>query len=410
MKKRISILSLILSLMLVFTACTGPTALPDSSTDSSPVPEFQTAAAEPEVSMSTLTPMVSKTTAGSLSFKGFTTGNIPGDIKNVYNGGGSNVLVTTSNTLYLYDLSQDAVTAKTETGTSSRTYREEHYKPVRNGFVGLLLDLNRPGSESGLLEGSSVPDVTCIFYDLQLNKIREIKVLEVLAGVMSEADKSFGVQELRIIDVSDDGSRIAAGSLSALYLYDIETGTARQIVPESKNMIPNDVRFAGNSRVAFGGAYLPAGASESTYSYGTVNIDGSNLQIHTPENFRAGELPGVRDSFVLVGQDMRAVSGQLLIHPADGAARTIKLATAREGDMAYLSDGGKYFATSVNGDKLAVRIYEMESGSLVTEAFIAEDDVTLISRVPDVRILDSLRTAIIIYGQHVNTRIKVVQF
>ena len=135
-----------------------------------------------------------------------------------------------------------------------------------------------------------------------------------------------------------------------------------------------------------------------------------SLQIHTPENFRAGELPGARDSFVLVGQDMRAVSGQLLIHPAVGAARTIKLATAREGDMAYLSGGGKYFATSVNGDKLAVRIYEMESGSLVTEAFIAEDDVTLISRVPDVRIIDSLRTAIIIYGQHVNTRIKVVQF
>ena len=125
MKKRISILSLILSLMLVFTACTGPTALPDSSADSSPESESQTAAAEPEVSMSTLTPMVSKTTAGSLSFKGFTTGNIPGDIKNVYDGGGSNVLVTTSNTLYLYDLSQDAVTAKTETGTNSRTYREE---------------------------------------------------------------------------------------------------------------------------------------------------------------------------------------------------------------------------------------------------------------------------------------------
>lgn len=175
-------------------------------------------------------------------------------------------------------------------------------------------------------------------------------------------------------------------------------------------MIPSDVRFADNFCIVFGGAYLPAGAPESIYSYGTVNTNGNDLKIHTPQDFHAGKLPGATDSFVLIGQDMRAASGQLLFHAADGEARTIKLATFREGDIAYLSENGAYFATAVVGEKLAIRIYDVATGGLLTETSISEQDVTLISRVPDVRILDNLRAAVVIYGQHVDTQIEVIPF
>ena len=414
MKKHTLILTLALALMLCVTACTGRASLPDPASDGSqtPVPHAEAGVSQdhPAESMSTQMPAASGTAAGTSLYQGFTTGNIPGAIKNVYYGGGTNVLVTTADTLYLYDLSRDAIAAQTETTPSERTYREEHYKPIQNGFVGLLLDLNRQGNGDGLQGGGSAPGVTCVFYDAELNKIQEINVLEALSGVMSEDDQRFGINELRVIDVSDDGSKIAVGGMSTLYVYDRETKTGRQIVPASENMIPSDVRFASNSRIAFGGAYLPAGAPESIYSYGMVSTDGSGLEIHIPQDFRAGELPGATDSFVLIGQDMRAASGQLLLHPADGEARTIKLATSREGDMAYLSEGGAYFATAVNGEKLAIRIYEMETGSLLAETSIAEEDAALISRMPDVRILDSLRTAVVIYGQHVDTRIRVIQF
>lgn len=168
--------------------------------------------------------------------------------------------------------------------------------------------------------------------------------------------------------------------------------------------------FAGNSRIAFGGAYLPSGAPESTYSYGTVNTDGSNLEIHIPQGFHAGELTGATESFVLIGQDMRAASGQLLLHPFGENEKTIKLSTAREGDMSYFSENGEYFATSVNGEMLTVRIYEMATGSLLAETSISPEDKALISRVPDVRILEGLRTAIVIYGQHVDTQIETIQF
>lgn len=414
MKKHTLILSLILVLMLCATACTGRASLPNpaSSDSQTPVSHAEAGVSQdhPAESMGTQMPAASGTAAGTPVYQGFTTGNIPSAIKNVYFGGGTNALVTTADTLYLYDLSLDAIAAQTETAPSERSYRSEHYKPIQNGFVGLLLDLNRPGDGGGLQGGGSAPNVTCVFYDAELNKIQQINVLEALSCVMSEDDLRFGINELRVIDVSDDGSKIAVGGMSALYVYDRDTKTGRQIIPASENMIPSDVRFAGNSRIAFGGAYLPAGAPESIYSYGTVNTDGSDLKIHIPQNFRAGELPGATDSFLLIGQDMRAASGQLLLHPADGEARTIKLVTSREGDIAYLSEGGTYFATAAGGEKLTIRIYEMETGSLLAETSIAEEDVTLISRVPDVRILDNLRTAVVIYGQHVDTRIEVIQF
>ena len=414
MKKNTLILSLVLVLILCATACTGRAGLSDPASSGSQMPVSHTEGGisqdNPAGTMSAQMPASSRTVAGTLAYKGFTTGNIPDAIKNVYYGGGPNVLVTTADTLYLYDLSRDAVAAQTETTPSARTYRAEYYKPIQNGFVGLLLDLNRQGNGSGFQSGGSAPNVSCVFYDLELNKIQEINVLEALSDAMSEDDRRFGIHELSVIDVSDDGSKIVVGSMSSLYVYDIETKTGSQIIPASENMIPGAVRFASNSRIAFGGAYLPAGAPESIYSYGTVNTDGSDLKIHMPQGFRAGELPGVTDSFVLIGQDIRAASGQLLLHPTDGEARTIKLATSREGDMAYLSEDGTYFATAVNGEKLAIRIYEMETGSLLAETFIAEEDITLISRVPDVCILDSLRTAVVIYGQHVDTQIEVIQF
>lgn len=414
MKNHTSILSLAFVLMLCAAGFTGCASSPDPASSGSQMPVSHVAAGisqdNPADSMSAQLPAASEAMAETPVFQGFTIGNIPGAIKNVYYGGGTNVLITTADTLYLYDLSQDAIAAQTQTAPGERSYREEHYKPIQNGFVGLLLDLNRPGNGSGLQSGGSAPNVTCVFYDAALNKIQEINVLEALSDAMSEDDQRFGINELRAIDVSDDGSKIAVGGMSSLYVYDRETKTGSQIISASEHMIPGDVRFADNSRIAFGGACLPAGAPESIYSYGTVNTNGSDLKIHTPQDFRAGELPGATDSFVLIGQDMRAASGQLLLHPADGEARTIKLATSREGDMAYLSEDGAYFATAVVGEKLAIRIYDMATGSLLTEASIAEEDTTLISRMPDVRILDSLRTAVVIYGQHVDTRIKVMQF
>lgn len=413
MKKHILILSLALVLMLC-AACAGRASLPnpESSGSQTPVSHVEAGLSQDYSAdnMVAQVPADSGTAAGTPAYQGFSTGNIPGAIKNVYYGGGANVLVTTADTLYLYDLSQDAIAAQTKTTPSERSYRAEHYKPIQNGFVGLLLDLNRQGNADGLQSGGSAPNVTCIFYNFELNKIQEINVLEALNGAMSEEDRRFGINELRVIDVSEDGSKIAVGGMSALYMYDRETKTGSQIIPASENMIPSDVRFAGNSRIAFGGAYLPVGAPKSTYSYGTVNTDGSDLKIHMPKDFRAGELPGATDSFVLIGQDMRAVSGQLLLHPSDDEARTITLATSREGDMAYLSEDGAYFATTEGGEQLVIRIYDVATSRLLAETTIAEEDATLISRMPDVRILDRLRTAVVVYGQHVDTRIKVIQF
>lgn len=414
MKKHTLLLSLAFVLMLCAAGFSGCASSPDPASGGSQTPVSHAEAGisqdNPADSMSAQLPAASEAMAGTPAYQGFTTENIPGAIKNVYYGGGTNVLITTADSLYLYDLSQDAIAAQAQTASSERSYREEHYKPIQNGFVGLLLDLNRPGNESGLQSGGSAPNVTCVFYDAALNKIQEIHVLEALSGAMSEDDRRFGISELRVIDVSDDGSKIAVGGMSTLYVYDRETKTGSQIIPASENMMPSDVRFADNSRIVFGGAYLPVGAPESIYSYGTVNTNGSDLKIYIPQDFRAGELPGVTGSFALIGQDMRATSGQLLLHPADGEARTIKLATSGEGDIAYLSEDGTYFATAVVGEKLAIRIYDVATGSLLDETLIAEEDTTLISRMPDVRILDSLRTAVVIYGQHVDTRIKVIQF
>lgn len=420
MKNRIFIFLLLLALMLFSTACTGSTDLSNPAQESSQMSPAYTEAdnyqeessmeSEPEIGRSSPAAEASGAAASAPAYKGFRLNNLSGKVKNVYYGGGPKVLVTTSNTLYLYDLSQDAIAAEAEIIPGERSYRNEHYKPIKNGFVGILLDLNRPDAGGALQGGERAPNVTCVFYDLQLNRTAEINVLDALAAVMSEDDQRFGIQELRVVDVSDDGSKIAVGSISSLYLYDIENKTGQQIVPESKNMIPGDVCFAGNSRIAFGGAYLPSGAPESAYSYGSVNTDGSGLQIHVPQDFRAGELPGATGSFVLIGQDMRAASGQLLLHPFGEKEKTIMLSTAKEGDMAYLSEDGTYFATSVNGEKLTVRIYEVATGSLLAEASISAEDEALISRVPDVRILDSLRTAIVIYGQHVDTRIEIIPF
>lgn len=193
MKKHTSIFSLAFVLMLCAAGFTGCSSSPDSASSGSQMPVSHVAAGisqdNPAVSMSAQLPAVSGAMAGTPVFQGFTTGNIPGTIKNVYYGGGTNVLITTADSLYLYDLSQDVIAVQTQTAPSERSYREEHYKPIQNGFVVLLLDLNRPGNGSGFQSGGSAPNVTCVFYDAALNKIQEINVLEALSDAMSEDDR-----------------------------------------------------------------------------------------------------------------------------------------------------------------------------------------------------------------------------
>lgn len=402
MKNQISIFPLALVLMFLLSACTGSANMPNYSSSGVHTLGVQNNSGT-ESSESSYTPVSSNTSDKELTYKGFTPSNIPGKVKNIYYGGGSNVLVTTSTNLYLYDLSKDAVVAETEIAPNERSYRNEYYKPIQNGFVGFLLDLNVTGVKGG------VPNVTCVFYDLQLNKIQEINILDSLVGVMNKDERNLGIQDL-IIDVSNDGSKIAVSSIASLYVYDIETRTGHQIITESQGMMVDNVYFVNNSLIAFGGSYLPDGAAKSSYSYGTVNTDGHNLQIYIPQGFRAGELFGVNDSLLLIGQDMRNVSGEALIHSIGGEAQNVKLSSAREGDMLHISDGGTYFAASVNGEKLTIRIYDMENISLVSEVSIGADDISLISRVPRVLIIDNLHVAIVIYGQHIDTQIKIIQF
>lgn len=404
MKNQISIFSLALVLMFLLSACTSSANMPNyvsSCSQTTPAQDTLDTQNNSKSANSESTHMSapSNTAGKELTYKGFTPSNIPGKIKNIYYGGGPNVLVTTSTNLYLYDLSQDAIVAETEVAPNERSYRDEHYKPIQNGFVGLLLERNRKGE---------LPNVTCVFYDSQLNRIQEINMLDTLVGATNKDEWSVGIQDL-IIDVSNDGSKIAVSSIASLYVYDIDTRTGCQVINESQGMMVDDICFVDNSLIAFGGSYLPEGAVESSYSYGTVNTDGRNLQIYTPQGFRAGELFGANDSLLLVGQDMRATSGQALIHAVGKEARTVKLTSPKEGDMLHTSEGGAYFATSVNGEKLTIRIYDIENINLVSETSIDADDI-LISRVPHVLIIDDLHTAIVIYGQHVDTQIKMIQF
>lgn len=64
----------------------------------------------------------------------------------------------------------------------------------------------------------------------------------------------------------------------------------------------------------------------------------------------------------------------------------------------YSSEQGNYVATAVLGENLTIRIYEVDSGSLIHTEKIENPDKTYFYRIPQIYLFDNSKTALVLLG------------
>lgn len=382
--------SLALSSILLFSGC----ASGEAALSSHPAPSSVTAVSKgtadlPAQAVSAVLP--AKKEVGPLPTGRFSDAAFQGKIRQVYAGKENSILVL-ADKLYLYDTQSGNVTASAScsAGDFSKVF------PCQNGYA--VITQEDAGS-------TGTSDFLCIQYDASLNEISRISLNSVLT-------KDQLILEEGQLALSEDGAMLAAASLNALYLYDIAGGSLKTLLQLSNGAVSHGLELcgiaqlefvSGGKKLAFLGDALPVTNAEgqtSTACYGTIGIDGTQLQILQHEGYSVGDVLMAQDDLLLLPEVFTKASGRLLAHTVSTGEEVVyPLTLSKEGkDGVFLSQQGGYFATASLGAGMTIRIYERSSGKLVKEFPVTHDNPLYFARVPRMILLDGSRTCIALLG------------
>lgn len=299
-----------------------------------------------------------------------------------------NTVIVLADKLYLYDTQKGAVTA-----TAAISLRDIRISSYSGGYLVTGFD-EKDGDCSGIL------------FDKNLKNETQLDFTSLTKDVpMSEN-----------VTISSDGKTIAIGGIYGLYLYDTGSKTISTILNYKENIEVNNMRLTrlssfsfidqGNKLAYVGGGFpIPVidGVSD-TPIYGTVSIDGSNLNIIKNTSYYGSELLAGGNT-LLMPQDFKHNNGSLLIMDASTGEETVMhFSDSSEGlSGVFCSEQGQYYATAVLGnDDITIRIYDTSTGKLLhTETYTNIDNVYL-NRLPEILLLDDSKTCIAIFGQSIN--------
>ena len=302
---------------------------------------------------------------------------------------GEGKLFVAADKLYLYDTAAASVLA-----TAEAPLQDFDAQTIDGGY---------------LLSGWGDDGIMAYIYDSALSLKKELAVNELLAGDIV-ASETCGVA------VSSDGKKLAFAALGGLYLYDLESGHLSTLLDVAQNAgtagivlsMLNGAAFSQyNSQILFcgDGRSVPEVNGEGSFFVcGSIAVDGSNLKLTKPSAYDGIE-------------EMQSSAGRLFFPPAvnqangsvvwmdrtTGGVNTLSFSADSEGaDGVYCSEQGNYVATATLGGSLTVRVYDVDSGTLIATEVIENPDSTYFNRIPRIYLLDGAKTAVVILGGSIN--------
>jgi len=354
-------------------------------------------AAVSESNDTTVTSDSSATPSTNQTVSDIDTSQVQGKITNLHYIDDNKILIVADN-LYLYDLYSGSILKQTERASFS----EENYQAIENGFavIGIGGDNNGDG---GMIVVSGDSVVSCIIYDIELNKVLEIRGSQ----LVGEDELFFSPL---LLTVSWDGTKIAYATDMALYLYDIATGNKSTLINladddaagRSGLSIFEELAFInGGSTIAFVSKSfdVPAVVGASSFdTYGTINADGTGLSVKRSTDYSVKNMIAY-DSMIFWAEDFTVSSGRLmLMDNRSGESRILNLASTLESGCVFGSESGQYFATAtINEDSVIVRVYDAETATLLLEEAIIEESEYM-SRQPVIRVFDNSKTCLVLLG------------
>lgn len=333
-----------------------------------------------------------------------------GKIKEIYYGQDGYLLVR-SDKIYLYDITNGSI----KSSIDNNSFSDDDIKicAYTDGYA--VIGMTSQGSDAVTFGESAASEWVCILYDQNLKEKNRISISE-------KTGDSF-IISTSAVTMAKDGGSMAWAALDGIYFYDIQKDSTTKILqfPSENSLTLLDISYLSfaenNKKLAFLGSGFPhsAGTGDNSISiYGTINIDGSNLVNGSNQSYTADDMIAY-DHFMYLPQNFKKADGTLLsVDLTDQTEKIYSFQESSEGkDGIYGSQKGKYFATAILGNNLTVRIYDKESGSVVKEETISGLNEIYYYRIPQVVMLDDLRTCIVLLGrnlQEVDTEVTTIHF
>lgn len=387
MKKSIHAILICGLLVMLLTACGKLDVTAELTENTQPEPSQSTS-----VTSDTTTddfPVVESQTAGAnqVSAVDMSSQLFDENVLNIDYGPSNTLLVLKTDGTYLYDVASGTV----EASHSDEQDAGLKWFPLNPGFcaIGIV--------ETESKTGKKYEESVCIFYDEHLQEVDRISLQE----LCPDAD-------VAVWSVSANGEQIVWSDVieSHLWLYDRSTETLQELLnfngdhqTEAQGLVMiSDVFFdTERQQLIFIGDTMTEQDINGIATWGTIHLDGTELQNHFFENFTAGgESNAFVNSTLFAKESNFKQSGKAcLVDTVSGKQKIYQLQSAVEnGYRQFLSQGGAYFATSEIDDKrhtLTVRIYSAEDGSIVTKQEIRGNENWFTSS-PVICILDDLKT------------------
>lgn len=282
------------------------------------------------------------------------------EIDGIYYGG-ENKMIIDSNNLYLIEgISQE----KLAQVQAIKFDLKASYYVIENGYCGI----------GGIINNKDII-YKAFFYDGELNLLEELNLTEVL-GLNTIAPA---------MAIAHSGEKIAFFEKNGLFLYNRITKTKELVLEINQNTLEknkgliyiSDLVFTNDDKsIVYIGQSLEhmVDNEESQLSIGIVDVDGNNLLNYRVPYTRINNI-GVSDTFVTFSESLypfgtgESTGKVILIEEKSKEIIEHVLLDKRESQNLFLSDEGKYFATSIENkpQSLIVRIYETKTGQLIKE-------------------------------------------
>lgn len=323
---------------------------------------------------------------------------IHGKIQNIYYVNKNQILIL-ADKLYLYNL----LTGNIVSQTDKENLIEERYCVLNNGIAAIGFRTGGNTDRSGFVVDSESDAISCVLYDNKLNKEMEINSEELIGK-----DEFFDFPDT--MSVSKDGKKIVFATNAGLYLYDINHKTKTTLVDlldkdssKRSGLVGFDqVEFVNDDKMVVFKSQsfdVPAVVGKLSFdTYGTMNIDGSGLNVRKSTDYQVKQLIAY-NTFAFFAEDFTVPSGRLMIFDFSlGQSKLLKTKTQKESGNVLGSENGTFFATTgIESGNIMVRVYDTKSNSMLMEKEIVKEDKYM-ERDPQVRIFDDMRTCIVLLG------------
>lgn len=300
---------------------------------------------------------------------------------------GNGKLFAAADKLYLYDTATATVLA-----TAEKPLRSFDVQTIDGGYI---------------LSGMSDSGMTTYIYDNSLSLNKKIAVNEILP-------EDFVVSETGVA-ATTDGKKLAIAAFGGLYLYDLEKEKLTTLLDLTKKSGTASIQISSLDGIAFSpdnsqiifygrGISIPAKNGENSFSiYGSIAANGSNLKITKPSAYDIEEMQSSTKRLFFPQIFTKANGTLLWLDRQTGEKKTLSFANKSEGrNGVYSSEQGNYVATAVLDGSLTIRVYDVNSGKLISTKVIKNSNSAYFNRIPRIYLLDNAKTAVVVLGASIS--------